>query len=59
MAAVSDAWGTTEAGFVLATGFAAILFAGLLVNWIADPARQRLKNSDRDDYAIEPTDIVV
>jgi fucose permease len=59
MAAASDAYGTTEAGFVLATVFAVLLFAGALVNWLADPARQRLKTSDHDDYEIEPTDIVV
>jgi len=50
MAAVSDAYGTTRAGFVLATAFAALLFAGLLGNWLFDPARSRLLTSDREDY---------
>ena len=58
MAAVSDAYGNTEAGFVLATAFAFLMLAGLLINWFADPARQRLKISDHDDYALAPEDLV-
>jgi len=50
MAAVSDAYGSARAGFVLATGFAFLLFAGLLVNWRLDPSRHRLANADREDY---------
>jgi fucose permease len=50
MAAVSDAYGSTEAGFVLATAFAFLLFAGLVLNWLVDPSRRRLQVSDRDDY---------
>lgn len=50
MAAVSDAYGTTRAGFVLATGFAFLLFVGLTGNWMLDPARSRLQVSDREDY---------
>lgn len=50
MGAVSDAWGDTRAGFVLATAFAFLLFAGLVVNWIFDPARQRLQHADVEDY---------
>jgi fucose permease len=50
MAAVSDAYGSTRAGFVLATGFAVLLCAGLLANWLLDPARRRLQASDHDDY---------
>jgi fucose permease len=56
MAAVSDAYGSTEAGFVLATGFAFLLLAGLLVNWMANPAGQRLTTSDHDDYALATND---
>jgi fucose permease len=52
MAVVSDAFGTTEAGFVLATVFALLLLAGLLVNWLADPSCKRLQTSDHDDYAL-------
>jgi fucose permease len=50
MGAVSDAYGATRAGFVLATGFAGLLFAGLLANWLLDPVRSRLQASDRDEY---------
>jgi hypothetical protein len=46
MAAVSDAYGTTRAGFVLATVFSVLLLAGLLVNAIRDPARRRLEQAD-------------
>jgi fucose permease len=46
MAAVSDAWQTPRAGFVLATVFALLLLIGLLVNWLRDPAGARLRNSD-------------
>jgi fucose permease len=50
MAAVSDAYGSTRAGFVLATVFAALLFAGLFANWLLNPAALRLQSSDRLDY---------
>ncbi len=46
MAAVSDVYGSTRAGFVLATVFAFLLFAGLLANWLLDPAGPRLERSD-------------
>jgi fucose permease len=46
MGAVSDAWKTPRAGFVLATGFAALLLAGLLVNWLRDPSRSRLERAN-------------
>jgi fucose permease len=50
MAAVSDAYGSARAGFGLATLFALLLFAGLLGNWLLDPARRRLQASDREEY---------
>jgi fucose permease len=50
MAAVSDAYGSARAGFVLATVFAFLLFAGLVGNWWLDPARRRLQSSDVQDY---------
>lgn len=34
MGAISDAFGDPKYGFILATGFAGLLFAGLLLNWI-------------------------
>jgi DHA1 family quinolone resistance protein-like MFS transporter len=43
MGAISDAGGDPRSGFVLATGFALLLCAGLVVNWWVDPAAQRLQ----------------
>ena len=43
MAAVSDAYGGAQYGFALATAFAALLSAGLVYNWLRDPAAQRLR----------------
>jgi fucose permease len=50
MGAVSDSFGSARAGFVLATGFAFLLFVGLMVNWLLDPAQRRLASADREDY---------
>jgi fucose permease len=50
MGAVSDIFGHAKYGFVLATIFAALLFAGLLFNWIYDPARRRLATLDSSEY---------
>jgi fucose permease len=51
MAAVSDAFGDIKYGFVLATGFAALLFVGLLFNRAFDPAGRRLASRNEADYA--------
>jgi len=37
-------------GFVLATVFAALLFVGLLLNWMYNPARERLVKLDSSEY---------
>ena len=50
MGAVSDIFGHARHGFVLAAGFAALLFAGLLVNWLYDPAKERLALVDSTEY---------
>jgi FHS family L-fucose permease-like MFS transporter len=50
MGAVSDAMGDTKYGFVLATGFAGLLFAGLLLNWMFDPTRELLSRLDETEY---------
>lgn len=50
MAAVSDAYESPRAGFVLATAFALLLFAGLAGNWLLDPARRRLERNDSAEY---------
>lgn len=50
MGAVSDAMGHPRYGFILATGFAGMLFAGLFLNWIFDPARELLRRLDATEY---------
>ena len=50
MGAISDFFGHPRYGFVLATIFAALLFAGLLLNWMYDPARERLSTLDSSEY---------
>ena len=50
MGAVSDVFGHTKYGFVLATLFAALLFAGLFLNRIYNPARKRLAELDSSEY---------
>lgn len=50
MGAVSDRFGGAQAGFILATVFAALLFLGCLLNSIFDPARQRLASLDKTQY---------
>jgi fucose permease len=50
MGAVSDWFKHPRFGFVLATVFAGLLFVGLLVNWIYDPAKKRLATLDTSEY---------
>jgi fucose permease len=50
MGAISDAFGHPRYGFGLATFFAALLFAGLFLNWMYDPARERLVSLDSSEY---------
>jgi fucose permease len=50
MGAISDAMGHPKYGFILATGFAGLLFAGLLLNWIFDPTRELLSRLDETEY---------
>jgi fucose permease len=50
MGAVSDAMGQIAYGFWLATGFAGLLFVGLLFNWAVDPTRHVLEQLDLTDY---------
>jgi fucose permease len=52
MGAVSDAFGGPRYGFVLATGFAAVLFAVTVLNWIYDPTRSLLSKLDRSEYQV-------
>lgn len=50
MGAISDAMGQPQYGFMLAAGFAALLFLGLLFNWILNPTRALLGQLDRTEY---------
>jgi FHS family L-fucose permease-like MFS transporter len=50
MGAISDVFGHAKYGFVLATLFAALLFAGLLLNRIYNPAMKRLAELDSSEY---------
>jgi fucose permease len=48
--AAGDAFGDIMYGFRLATGFAVLLFAGSVVNWVVDPTREVLKGRDMTEY---------
>jgi len=48
--AVGDALGAIAYGFWLAAAFAALLFAGLLLNWLLNPTRAVLEQLDSTDY---------
>jgi MFS transporter, DHA1 family, quinolone resistance protein len=52
MAAVSDTFGGARFGFMLATGFAALLAAGLAYNWLRAPASGRLAQRDAAQAAV-------
>ncbi|MDT8067407.1 MAG: MFS transporter [Terriglobia bacterium] len=53
MGAISDSLGDPKYGFFLATGFAALLFIQLLLNWIFDPTRQLLHALDKSEYELQ------
>ena len=48
---VSDAFGRIVYGFWLATGLAALLFLGSLLNWLLDPTRALLEQRDATEYS--------
>jgi len=50
MGALSDVTGQITYGFWLATGLAALLFVGLLVNWLVNPTATVLARVDVSDY---------
>jgi fucose permease len=58
MGAISDRFGSPKYGFVLATVFAAMLFVGLFLNRIFDPARNRLSRLDHSEYELPETQTV-
>jgi DHA1 family quinolone resistance protein-like MFS transporter len=51
MGAIGDIFGAVEYGFYLATGFAGLLFAAMLYNWMKNPAQARLQEIDASEYA--------
>jgi fucose permease len=51
MGVVSDVFGDPKFGFVLATLFAALLFGGSVYNFMRQPAKDRLGQLDRSEYA--------
>jgi fucose permease len=54
MGLVSDAFGSEAIyGFVLATVFAALLFVGMLFNWIKKPTLIRLAKTEATEYSEE------
>jgi len=50
MGAISDRFGDPKYGFILATGFAGLLFLSLLLNWILNPTREILQKLDAVEY---------
>jgi fucose permease len=50
MAAMSDRFGNSSYGFVLASAFAALLALGLVYNWLRNPAATRLALRDVSEY---------
>jgi len=50
MGAISDFMGGPIYGFMLATGFAALLFIGLVLNQIFDPTKATLGRLDETEY---------
>ena len=55
MGAVGDAFGGVRAGFVLAAALAGLLAAGLVYNWLRDPAGLRLARIEAEAAATSPT----
>jgi MFS transporter, FHS family, L-fucose permease len=52
MGVISDAFGDPKYGFILAAGLSALLFLGLLLNWIFNPARELLRRLDHSEYGV-------
>ena len=59
MAAISDHFGDARYGFLLATGFAGLLFVALLLNWIVNPTHKILNKLDASEYHVLDTNDVV
>ena len=48
--AIGDSFGHIVYGFWLATAFAAVLFAGSVLNWLINPTQRVLQQHDSIDY---------
>jgi len=59
MAAISDHFGGAKYGFLLATGFAGLLFVSLLLNWILNPTREILHRLDVTEYSTADAEAAV
>ena len=59
MAAVSDHFSAPKYGFILATGFAGLLFVALLLNWILNPTREILSRLDVSEYSATDAEAVL
>lgn len=56
MGAISDSMGGPRYGFVLATGFASVLFIGLALNWIFNPTLRLFRQIDETQYSFAITE---
>jgi tetrahydromethanopterin S-methyltransferase subunit B len=52
---MADAYGHIVYGFWLATGLAALLFIGLILNWALNPTRRVLEQLDVTEYGQNAT----
>ncbi len=52
MGAISDTMGGPEYGFILATGFAVVLFIGLALNWMLNPTLRVFRKVDETEYIL-------
>ncbi len=50
MGAVGDLFGDVKYGFYLATGFAGLLFIGMIYNWLHNPAENALNLAETSEY---------
>ncbi len=59
MGILADRLGDPKYGFMLAAGFAALLFLGLLFNWFRQPTRRLLANLDVREYGAPQPETVL
>jgi len=59
MGILADRLGDPKYGFMLAAGFAALLFMGLFFNWLRQPTRRLLANLDVREYGAPQPEAVL